>query len=108
MTLALVPTDDCDQAGNAVLAACTASLNSASVDRGTLEMTSCVACTLALVRGCPWARCLHIVFPTFFSIQCLISEAIARIKVDRKHFSSAQVAAPFKVAWAGRTFQNRI
>ena len=45
MTLALVLTADCDHAGKALLAACTASLNSASVDRGTLEMTSCVACT---------------------------------------------------------------
>ncbi len=44
MTLALVPTADLDQAGKALFAAWTASLNSASVDNGTLEMTSWVAC----------------------------------------------------------------
>lgn len=46
MTLARVPTGDLAHSGKACFAACTASLNSASVDNGTLEITSCVACTI--------------------------------------------------------------
>lgn len=49
MTRALVPTEDVDHAGKAALADWTASLNSVSVQRGTLEMTSCVACEQALL-----------------------------------------------------------